>query len=96
MIAENNSKMTIYFLNWWYWFPGVASGKEPTCQCRKQKRHTLDPWARKIPWRSVWQRTPIFLSRESHGQKNLAGYSSEGLKESDMTEATACKQSKKN
>ena len=62
----------------------------------EDKRDMLDPWARKIPWRSVWQRTPIFLSRESHGQKNLVGYSSKGLKELDMTEATAFKQSIKN
>ena len=23
-------------------FPGGASGKEPTCQCRRQKRHEFD------------------------------------------------------
>ena len=32
-------------------FPGDASGKEPTCQCRRCKRHGFDPWVRKIPWR---------------------------------------------
>ena len=30
--------------------------------------------------------TPVFLSGESHGQRSLVGYSSWGLKESDMTE----------
>ena len=25
--------------------------KEPTCQCRKHKRHGVDPWVGKIPWR---------------------------------------------
>ena len=25
-------------------FPGGASGKECTCQCRRQKRHRFDPW----------------------------------------------------
>ena len=30
--------------------------------------------------------TPIFLPRESHGQRSLTGYSPRGLKESDMTE----------
>ena len=29
---------------------------------------------------------PVFLPGELHGQKNLAGYSSWGLKESDMIE----------
>ena len=28
-----------------------------------------------IPWRRAWQPTPIFLTRESHGQRNLGGYS---------------------
>ena len=32
-------------------FPGGASDKEPTCQCRKHERHRLDPWVGKIPWR---------------------------------------------
>ena len=30
-------------------FPGGASGKEPTCQCRRQKRHGFAPWIGKIP-----------------------------------------------
>ena len=56
-------------------FPGGARGKEPTCQCRRPKRHRLDPWVRKIPWRKEWQPTAVFLPGESHGQKSLAGYS---------------------
>ena len=35
----------------------------------------LDPWIRKIPWRRIWQPTPVFLPGESHGQKSVAGYS---------------------
>ena len=30
--------------------------------------------------------TPIFLPGESHGQRSLAGYASQGSKESDTTE----------
>ena len=30
--------------------------------------------------------TPVFLPRESHGQRGLVGYSPQGRKESDMTE----------
>ena len=26
----------------------ALSGKEPACQCRRCKRHTFDPWVRKI------------------------------------------------
>ena len=56
-------------------FPGGASGKEPTCQCRRHKKHGFDPWIRKILWRREWLPIPVFLSGESHGQKSLAGYS---------------------
>ena len=37
-------------------------------------------------WREKWQPTPIFLPGKSHGQRSLAGYSSWGCQESDMTE----------
>ena len=43
-------------------------------------------------WRRAWQPTPVFLSRESHGQWSLVGCSTWGHKESDMTEATKHKQ----
>ena len=68
-------------------FPGGTSGKEPTCQCRRCKRLRFRPFVRKIPWRRAWQPTPLFLPRESHGQRGLVGYSPLGCKESDtMTE----------
>ena len=43
---------------WWY------IGKEFTCQCR---RHRLDFWVRKIPWRRKWQSIPV-LPGESHAR----------------------------
>jgi len=61
-------------LLWW------LSGKESTCQCRRCK---FNPWVRKIPWRRKWQPTPVFLSRKSHGQESLTGYSPWIAKESD-------------
>ena len=42
----------------------------------------------KIPWRSAWQPTPVFLPGECYGQRSLAGYSPWGRKESDTTEET--------
>ena len=33
------------------------------------KRHRFGPWRRS------WQPIPLFLSRESHGQRSQAGYS---------------------
>ena len=35
------------------------------------------------------KQTPVFLPGKSHGQRNLAGYSSRGHKESDATEHVA-------
>ena len=52
-------------------FPGGANGKEPTCQYKRHKRHSFDPWAGKIPleedtathssihaWRIPWAEQP--------------------------------------
>ena len=64
-------------------FPKWYSGKEPTCQCR---RCELDPWFGKILCRRKYQPTPVFLPGKFHEERSLAGYSSWGLKELDMTE----------
>ena len=72
---------------WWLGFPGGSSGKEPTCQCRGHKRHRFDPLVGKIPQKRAEQPTPVFLPRESHRQRRLAGYNPEDCKESDTTEA---------
>ena len=65
-------------------FPGDSDGKESA-------HNAGDPGlirVRKIPWRSEWLPTPVFLPGESHGQRGLVGYSPLGCKESDMTEVT--------
>ena len=59
-------------------FPGGASGKELVCQC-----DGFDPWVGKIPWRKVWQPTPVFLPRKSPWIEESRGYSPWGCK--DMT-----------
>ena len=69
-------------------FPGGTGGKEPTSQCRRHKRFGFDPWVRKILWWRTWQPTPVFMPRESHGQRSLVGYYPLGHKELDVTEAT--------
>ena len=46
-------------------FLGGTSGKEPTCQCRRQKTCEFNPWVRKIPWRRAWQLTSVLLPGES-------------------------------
>ena len=63
-----------------------ASGKEYAYQCWSCKRRGFDPCVRKIPWRREWLPTLVFLPREFHGQRSLAGYSSWDHKESDTTD----------
>ena len=43
-------------------------------------------WVGKIPWSRKWQLVPVFLPGEFHEQRNLAGYSPWGHRESDTTE----------
>ena len=66
-------------------FPLVM--KNMSCQCRTCERRGFDPWVGKIPWQRTWQPTPVFLPRESHGQRSLMGYSPQGHKELDTTKA---------
>ena len=54
--------------------PKWHSGKEPACQCRRCRRCGFNPWVRKMPWRRKGQPTPVFLPGESHGERNLGGY----------------------
>ena len=56
-------------------FPGGTSGKEYACQRRRRTRCRFDSWVGKIPWRTAWQSTPVFLPEESQGQRRLAGCS---------------------
>ena len=63
-------------LPWW------LSGKESACSAGDQGSI---PGLGKIPWRRKWQPTPVFLPGKFHEQRNLAGYSPWGHKESDMT-----------
>ena len=64
-----------------------VSDKEPACQFRRHKRLRLNHWVEKIPWRRAQQPIPVFLPEKSHRQKSRAGYSPQGCKQSDTTEA---------
>ena len=61
----------MYWLQLWInsGFPGGANAKEPTCQCRRQKKHGFISWVGKIPLRWVWQSTSVFPPGGSHGQR---------------------------
>ena len=69
-----------------YLIPGGASGKEPSCPCRRYKRLGFYSWFGKIPWSRKWQPTPVFLLGRSHGQRIPACHSTWDCKKLDMTE----------
>ena len=64
-------------------FPGSSANTESACNAEDPG---LIPGLGRFPWRSEWLPTPVFLPRELYWQRNLAGYSPWGSKESDMTE----------
>ena len=64
--------------------PGIKP-TSPAFPSRVDRFLSTEP-SEKILWRRKWQPTPIFLPGEAPGQRRLVGYSSWGLKESDMTE----------
>ena len=60
--------------------PGASVVKNLPAIPETCRRRRFDAWVAKIPWRRKWQPTPVFLSRESHGQRNLGDYSPWGLR----------------
>ena len=56
--------------------PRWPSGKV----CLQCRRPGFNPWVRKIPWRSEWLPTPVFLPGESHGQRSLTDSSSQRVR----------------
>ena len=76
--------------------PPANAGDVETCvrSCIGGRFFTTSAtWEEKLlflnfPQRRTWQSTPVFLPGESHGQRNLVGYSPQGRKELDTIEAT--------
>ena len=68
-------------------FPGGSGVKNPPASAGDLKRCGFNPWVWKVPWSRAWQPTPVFLPRESLGQRSLECYNPQGHKELDMTEA---------
>ena len=64
-------------------FLGGSTDKEPTCQCRRCKRCSFNPWVGKIPWRSG--NAPVFVPGKLHGERSLLRLM--GHKESDMMDS---------
>ena len=78
----------ILFLNNARWVSQVVLVKNLPANAGALRDEGFDPWARKMPWRTAWQPTPVFLPGESQGQRSLAGYSPWGHREPDTTEAS--------
>ena len=64
-------------------FPGSSHGKESACNIG-DLGSVLG--SGRSPGEGIGQPNPVFLPGELHGQRNLAGYSPWGLKESGTTE----------
>ena len=62
-LIQSLEQLSIYLSIYVYTgFLGSASGKEPTCQCR---RYRFDTWVGKIPWRRACNPTPVFFLENS-------------------------------
>ena len=77
-------------------FPGGSVGIESACQCRRLRRHGFNLWVGRSPGERHGSplQYPVFLSRESHGQRSLASYNPWGCKESNMTEPSSPRKTK--
>ena len=69
-----------------YVFIGLPWGLRGWKICLQWRRLGFDPCVSKIPQWREWLPTPVFMPRESHGQRSLVGYSPWGHKELDTTE----------
>ena len=55
--------------------PPWLSGKEPACNAGDTDDVGSIPGLGRSPGGRAWQPTSVFLPGESHGQRNLVGYS---------------------
>ena len=74
-------------------FPGSAAVENPPANVGDTGDVGLIPSLGKVPWRTKWQPTPVFLPGKSHGQRSLAGYSPWDCKELDRSKH-ACTQTR--
>ena len=96
MDVPNATKLkSLKCLQWWvsycvkfyniksiYW---DFSGGPVVRICLQCRRCEFYRWVGKITWSKKWQPSPVCLSRKSHGQRSLAGYSPLDFKELDTT-----------
>ena len=61
-------------------FLGGSTDKEPTCQCRRCKRCSFNPWIGKIPWRSKWQCSSICAWKTPWREEPVTAYGSQRVR----------------
>ena len=66
-------------------FPGSSEVKNPPVIQETQETQ-VQSLSQEIPWRKIWQPTPVFLLEKFNGQRSLEGCNPYDCKESDMTE----------
>ena len=66
----------------------VLVGKESTCNAGDAENAGSIPGSGRSPGGRAWQSIPVFLPRESHGQRSLAGCGPWSHKDLNTTEAT--------
>ena len=79
-IYNTHIHVHMYIFTYIRGFPGASVVKNLPAIPETCRRRRFDAWVAKIPWRRKWQPTPVFLSRESHGQRSLGDYGPWGLR----------------
>jgi len=80
--SSYHKKKNCSYLWWHRGFPGGASVKNLPANAGDTRGRGFSPWVGKISWGRAWQPTPVLLSAESHGQRNLTGYTVHGVTKS--------------
>lgn len=70
-------------------FPGGSVAKNPPDNTG-DAGDGFDSQVGKIPWKSKWQSTPVFLLGKPHGQRSLASYSPWSCKSRTLLSMHAC------
>ena len=84
------SKQTTNVSSYYFCNPALCDWTSLVAQMVKNLPAMQEIWVQPLGWEDPlekeWLPTPVFLPGEFHGQRNLAGYSPLGRKESDTTE----------
>ena len=84
IFSLSSLSLELWAEKYWLWMLSMWQKKTNGFGALKYERRGF--WVsrllRKIPWRSAWQPTPVFLLGESHGQRSLVGYTVHGVAKS--------------